>query len=61
MVGPTSESGDIAGVCTEFEKICARVEKGAAGVSEAEGAPAFAEDGMAVPFVEVGIEIESGF
>lgn len=60
MVGPTSESGDITGVWTEFENMCARVEKGAAGASEAEGAAAFADEGTAVPFAEGGIEIESG-
>lgn len=60
LVGPTSESGDITGVWTEFENICARVEKGAAGVSETEGAAAFADEGTAVLFAEGGIEIERG-
>lgn len=40
--------------------MCARVEKGAAGVSEAEGAAAFTDKAMAVSFVEAGIEMESG-
>lgn len=43
-----------------FEKICAKVEKGAPEVLEAAGAATVAEGVTTGPFVVVGIEIERG-